>query len=124
MPSEPAKNDLPIVPLFILGVIVFSLLRDQPANDGKSSLGSETSKVFPALKANYKALCLEAADLVEKKQLANEEALAKWLAPRTGAARDSAFAGFYKQLNEALPVEFEGKEAEVAGTLRKIAGAW
>jgi hypothetical protein len=79
---------------------------------------------MPSLRANYKAICLEAADLVERKQLANEEQLSKWLAPKTGAARDSAFAGFYKQLNEALPVEFDGKEKEVAATLRTIAGAW
>jgi hypothetical protein len=124
MPSEPSKDDFPIGLLLLLAIGAFTLLRAPDATDGKSSLGSETAKVFPALKANYKALCLEAADLVEKKQLANEEALAKWLAPRTGAARDSAFAGFYQKLNEALPVEFEGKEAEVAGTLRKIAGAW
>jgi hypothetical protein len=121
---EPSKNDFPIGLLLLLAIGAFVILRPPDAADRKSSLGSETAKVMPALRANYKAICLEAADLVEQKELANEEALAKWLAPKTGAARDSAFAGFYKQLNEALPVEFDGKEKEVAATLRTIAGAW
>jgi hypothetical protein len=120
---EPAKEDNTglLIAIAVAAVVLWNLPAKSSVEPG---LSGETSKVFSALKANYKALCLEAADLVEQKKLANEEALAKWLAPKTGAARDSAFAGFYKQLNEALPVEFDGKEAEVAATLRTIAGAW
>jgi hypothetical protein len=121
---EQSKNDFPIGLLLLLAIGAFVILRAPDAADGKSSLGSETAKVMPAMRANYKAICLEAATLIEAKQLANEEALLKWLAPKTEAAREFAFAGFYKQLNESIPVEFDGKEAEVAATLRTIAGAW
>ena len=121
---EQAKEDFSmgyLVAFLVVGYILFNLPAKPSVEPG---LSGETSKVFPALKANYKALCLEAADLVERKELANEEQLAKWLAPKTGAARDSAFAGFYKHLNESIPVEFDGKEKEVASTLRRIAEAW
>ena len=120
---EQAKEDNTF--LFVAIAVAAVVLWNLPAKTSvEPGLSGETSKVFPALRANYKALCLEAADLVEQKKLANEEALAKWLAPKTGAARDSAFAGFYKQLNESIPVEFDGKEKEVASTLRRIAEAW
>ena len=120
---EQAKEDNTFLFLAIAVAAVFFF--NLPAKSSvEPGLSGETSKVFPALRANYKALCLEAATLIEAKQLANEEALLKWLAPKTGAARESAFAGFYKQLNESIPVEFDGKEAEVAATLRTIAGAW
>jgi hypothetical protein len=120
---EPAKEDNTglLIAIAVAAVVLWNLPAKTSVEPG---LSGETAKVFPALKANYKALCNEAADLVEKKQLANEEALLKWLAPKTGAARESAFAGFYKQLNEAIPVEFDGKEKEVASTLRRIAEAW
>jgi hypothetical protein len=120
---EQAKEDYTgfFVAIAVAAVVLWNLPAKSSVEPG---LSGETAKVFPALRANYKALCLEAATLIEAKQLANEEALLKWLAPKTGAARESAFAGFYKQLNDSIPVEFDGKEKEVASTLRRIAEAW
>jgi hypothetical protein len=111
--------------LLIAGAAVLLLLSAKPSA-GPNGIGPQavTAKVFPSLKVEYKKLCVEAAELVEKKELANEESLLKWLAPKTAAARDASFGQFYQMMDKQLPTTFEGKEKEVAEFLRKVGEAW
>lgn len=112
--------------LLLAGVAVILLLAPAKPSAGPNGSGPQavTANVFPSLKVEYKKLCVEAAALVERKELANEESLLKWLAPRTGAARDASFGQFYQMMDKQLPTTFEGKEREVAEFLRKVGEAW
>lgn len=122
---EPAKQDNSIILLVGLAAVVFLLAQPSKSpSPGASSIAGETSKVFPSLRTSYQAICKEAAGLVRSKTLADEEALLKWLAPKTGAAREASFASFYKRLDTDMPTTFEGKEEQVARYLEQIAGAW
>lgn len=125
MPDAP-KQDNSIILLVGIASVVFLLAQPQKnsPSPGPSSIAGETSKVFPSLRTSYQAICKEAAGLVRNKTLADEEALLKWLAPKTGAAREASFASFYRRLDQDMPTTFEGKEEQVARYLEQIAGAW
>jgi hypothetical protein len=112
--------------LLLAGAAVILLLVPAKPSVAPNGSGAQavTAKVFPSLKTEYKKLCVEAAALVESKELANEESLLKWLAPKTGAARDASFGQFYAMMDKQLPTTFEGKEKEVAEFLRKVGEAW
>ena len=95
-----------------------------PVNPPAPTITQATAKVFPTLKREYSALCKEAAGLVRNKTLTNEEALVKWLKPKTEAARSSAFADFYNKMDVDVPTSFDKKEEDVAKYLEQISAAW
>ncbi len=126
MPTDKPSNS-PLLRIVAI-VAAFFLLSSKPATPNPEPSSGDApaaaATAFPSLKRTYADVCNEAAALIEAKQLANEEALLKWLAPKTGAARESSFRQFYLAMDKDLPTDFTGKEAEVAAWFRRVARSW
>ena len=126
MPSKPKPDNSWMILVFLAAAGYFLLSSSKAPNPQPdvSKADVAAASAFPDLRRSYADVCNEAATLIEAKQLANEEALLKWLAPKTGAARESSFRQFYLAMDKDLPTEFAGKEAEVAAWFRRVARSW
>lgn len=120
-PKEPVSL-MPWILVAILGLIVIQTKYESTGD--VPAVEKVTSQVFPAMQKSYGAVFSEAANEVQNKRLQTDRQLLDYVKPRIEAARKEAQAAFDAMCEKNLPESFEGKEAEVAAFLRKVAKSW
>lgn len=126
MADEP-KQETNIVPLILVGLIVFFAFR-QPEGGGQSDTGKIETVVrstLPSIRSAYREAFLEAARKIEAGEIKNQEQWLAFIAEKADGKRTEAMNKVYKAIDELdLPASFEGKEKEIAEVNRRIGGAW
>ena len=134
MPTEP-KAEQSYLPWIVVAVLAFMLWNKQPTPaPGPTpvppapvvNVESIVGGIFPAQAQGYKAVFSQAADKVQSKELATEEAVFTFLKTEAENVRVSSTAEFDKLLNENIPDgNFDGKEAvDLTTFLRRVANAF
>jgi hypothetical protein len=127
MSGEP-KQETNLLPLILVGVVLFFALR-QPREGGEQSdtgrVETVVKSTFPSIRSAYRDAFLEAAKKIESGEIKNQEQWTKWIADNAGAKQREALDKVYSAIDELkLPADFAGKEKEIAEVNRRIGGAW
>lgn len=125
--TEKPKQSQSVLPWIVAAVAVFALLRNNQGGGDLSdrSVTSQVAKTLPNIRAAYRDAFMTAADLIEARQIKDQEQWLKHIADNAGAKQREAMDAVYKALNDLdLPASFEGREKELAAINRKIGGAW
>jgi hypothetical protein len=116
--SKPEQNWLPWI--IAAGAIYFAFQR--PANVDIKGVVAST---LPNIRAAYRAAFLEAASKIEKREIVNQEQWTQFIAANAGAKFREGMDKVYSAIDEMkLPVEFTGREKEIADLNRRIAESW
>ena len=117
-----------IVPLILIGAILFFALR-QPQGGGDSSrpgvITATVKQTIPNIRQAYRDAFLQAAKRIEDGTIANQEQWTDFIKANAGAKQREALDAVYKAIDALdLPASFAGKEKEIAKINRDIGGAW
>lgn len=126
--SDEPKQETNLLPLILVGVVLFFALR-QPREGGEQSdtgrVETVVKSTFPSIRSAYRDAFLEAAKKIESGEIKNQEQWTKWIADNAGAKQREALDKVYTAIDELkLPADFAGKEKEIAEVNRRIGGAW
>jgi hypothetical protein len=126
--SDEPKQETNLLPLILVGVVLFFALR-QPREGGEQSdtgrVETVVKSTFPSIRSAYRDAFLEAAKKIESGEIKNQEQWTKWIADNAGAKQREALDKVYSAIDELkLPADFAGKEKEIAEVNRRIGGAW
>ena len=126
--SDEPKQETNLLPLILVGVVLFFALR-QPREGGEQSdtgrVETVVKSTFPSIRSAYRDAFLEAAKKIESGEIKNQEQWTKWIADNAGAKQREALDKVYTAIDELkLPADFAGKEKEIAEVNRRIVGAW
>jgi hypothetical protein len=116
------------LPWIVAAVAVFALLRNQQPQPDKpqpKELKAVVSQTLPSIRSAYKQAFLEAASKIESGEIKDQEQWTKFIADNAGAKYREGMDKVYRAIDELnLPVEFKGREKEIAKINREIAQAW
>jgi hypothetical protein len=126
--SDEPKQETNLLPLILVGVVLFFALR-QPREGGEQSdtgrVETVVKSTFPSIRSAYRDAFIEAAKKIESGEIKNQEQWTKWIADNAGAKQREALDKVYTAIDELkLPADFAGKEKEIAEVNRRIGGAW
>lgn len=132
MSEAKQANYLPWIAVAVLGYMLWSQqTKVEPKPDPKPdvvTIEKATAGVLAAMKAENARVFTEAANKVEKGELKTDRELFEFVQPATKEAREQANKPFDLAFDEALPRNddgsFQGREAEAARLLRKVARSW
>jgi hypothetical protein len=126
--SDEPKQEQNYLPLILVGVVLFFVLRQPREGGGQSDTGrieTVVKSTLPSIRSAYREAFLEAAKRIEAGEIKNQEAWTRYIADNAGAKQREALDKVYKAIDELdLPASFEGKEKEIAEINRKIGGSW
>ena len=117
-----------IVPLILIGAILFFALR-QPQGGGDSSrpgvITATVKQAIPNIRQAYRDAFLEAAKRIEDGTIANQEQWTDFIKANAGGKSREALDAVYRAIDALdLPASFAGQEQKIAKINRDIGGAW
>jgi hypothetical protein len=120
---KPQQNWLPWI--IAAGAIWFAFQRPANVDPKPTNVKGVVASTLPNIRAAYRAAFLEAASKIEKREIVNQEQWTKFIADNAGAKFREGMDKVYSAIDELkLPVEFSGREKEIADLNRRIAESW
>ena len=131
MSEAKQANYLPWIAVAVLGYMLWSnqtKVEPKPDVPVVVTIEKATASVLASMKVENARVFNEAASKVEKGELKTDKELFDFVQPATKLAREQANKPFDLAFDEALPRNddgsFQGREAEAARLLRKVAKSW
>jgi hypothetical protein len=123
MMSKPEASWLPWI--VAAGAIYFAFQRPANVDPKPADIKGVVASTLPNIRAAYRAAFLEAASKIEKREIVNQEQWTQFIAANAGAKFREGMDKVYSAIDEMkLPVEFTGREKEIADLNRRIAESW